>query len=50
MATIGDLVIGLIRQSSYPKIAVTIWKIKHDPHLLLCVMSLLAPTTMGFAL
>jgi hypothetical protein len=38
MATLRNLVIGLIRQVSYPKIAATIRKIRNDPHLLLSIL------------
>ena len=40
MATLRNLVIGLIRQAGYPKIAATIRKIRNDPRLLFSVMGL----------
>ena len=40
MATLRNLAVGLIRQAGYTKIAETIRKIKHDPHLLLTVLGL----------
>jgi len=40
MATLRNLVIGLIRQAGYTKIAATIRKIKHDPPLLLTILGL----------
>jgi len=40
MATLRNLVIGLIRQAGYTKIAATIRKIKHDPALLIAVLGL----------
>jgi predicted transposase YbfD/YdcC len=40
MATLRNLVIGLIRQAGYMKIAATIRKIKTDPHLLFRILGL----------
>jgi predicted transposase YbfD/YdcC len=40
MATLRNLVIGLIRQAGYTKIAATIRKIRNDPHLLLTILGL----------
>jgi len=40
MATLRNLVIGLIRQAGYTRIAATIRKIKNDPHLLLTILGL----------
>ncbi len=40
MATLRNLATGLIRQAGYRRIAATIRKIKHDPHLLLAVLGL----------
>jgi hypothetical protein len=40
MATLRNLVIGLIRQAGYTKIAATIRKIRNDPHLLLSILGL----------
>jgi hypothetical protein len=40
MATLRNLVIGLIRQAGYTKIAATIRKIKTDPRLLLRILGL----------
>jgi predicted transposase YbfD/YdcC len=40
MATLRNLVIGLIRQAGYTKIAATIRKIKHDPALLIAILGL----------
>jgi predicted transposase YbfD/YdcC len=40
MATLRNLVIGLIRQSGYTKIAATIRKIRRDPRLLFRIMGL----------
>ncbi len=40
MATLRNLVIGLIRQAGYTKIAAAIRKIKHDPALLIAVLGL----------
>ncbi|MDN5860286.1 MAG: ISAs1 family transposase [Pseudonocardia sp.] len=40
MATLRNLVIGLIRQEGYTRIAATIRQIRHDPHLLLTVLGL----------
>jgi predicted transposase YbfD/YdcC len=42
MATIRNLVIGLIRQAGYTKIAATIRRIKNDPRLLLRLLGLQA--------
>jgi len=39
-ATLRNLAVGLIRQAGYTKIAETIRKIKHDPHLLLTILGL----------
>jgi predicted transposase YbfD/YdcC len=43
MATLRNLVIGLIRQAGHTRIAATIRKIKNDPHLIYALMGL--PTT-----
>ena len=40
MATLRNLVIGLIRQAGYTRIAPTIRKIRNDPHLLLTILGL----------
>lgn len=40
MATLRNLAIGLIRQAGHTKIADTIRKIKHDPHLPLAILGL----------
>jgi predicted transposase YbfD/YdcC len=40
MATIRNLVIGLLRQAGYTKIAATIRKIKHNPQLLYTILGL----------
>ncbi len=40
MATLRNLAIGLIRLAGHLKIAATIRKIKHDPHLLLAILGL----------
>ena len=40
MATLRNLVIGLIRQADHTKIAATIRKIKHSPALLLAILGL----------
>jgi predicted transposase YbfD/YdcC len=40
MATIRNLVIGLIRQAGYTKIAATIRRIRNDPRLLLSILGL----------
>jgi predicted transposase YbfD/YdcC len=40
MATLRNLVIGLIRQAGYTKIAATIRRVKNDPHLLLTLLCL----------
>ena len=40
MATIRNLVIGLIRQAGYTKIAATIRRIKNDPRLLFRLLGL----------
>jgi len=40
MATLRNLVIGLIRQAGYTKIAATIRKVRSDPHLLLTLLGL----------
>ena len=40
MATLRNLVIGLIRQSGHTKIAATIRKVRNDPHLLLTLLGL----------
>lgn len=40
MATLRNLVIGLIRQAGYTKIAATIRTIRNDPHLLLTILGL----------
>jgi len=38
MATLRNLAIGLIRQAGHTKIAATIRKLRHDPHLLLTIL------------
>lgn len=40
MATFRNLVIGLVRQAGYTKIAATVRKIRHSPHLLLAILGL----------
>jgi predicted transposase YbfD/YdcC len=40
MATLRNLAIGLIRQAGHTRIAATIRKIKHDPHLIYALMGL----------
>jgi predicted transposase YbfD/YdcC len=40
MVTLRNLVIGLIRQAGYTKIAATIRRIRYDPHLLLTILGL----------
>jgi Transposase DDE domain len=40
MATLRNLVIGLIRQAGYTRIAATLRKIRNDPHLLLTILGL----------
>jgi predicted transposase YbfD/YdcC len=40
MATLRNLVIGLIRQAGHTRIAATIRKIRHDPHLIHTLMGL----------
>jgi hypothetical protein len=40
MATIRNLVLGLLRQAGYTKIAATIRKIKHNPQLLYTILGL----------
>ena len=40
MATLRNLVIGLIRQAGYTKIAATIRKVRSDPLLLLTLLGL----------
>lgn len=40
MATLRNLVIGLIRQAGHTRIAATIRKIRHHPHLLLTILGL----------
>jgi hypothetical protein len=40
MATLRNLVIGLIRQAGYRKIAATIRKIRNDPCLLFTILGL----------
>jgi len=40
MATLRNLTIGLIRQAGYTKIAASIRRIRHDPHLLLTILGL----------
>lgn len=47
MATLRNLVIGLIRQAGHTRIAATIRKIKNDPHLIYALMGL--PTTSQLA-
>ncbi len=44
MATLRNLVLGLIRQAGYTKIAATIRKIKHDTALLLAILGLKKPS------
>jgi predicted transposase YbfD/YdcC len=43
MATLRNLVIGLVRQAGHTRIAATIRKIKNDPHLIYALMGI--PTT-----
>lgn len=43
MATIRNLVIGLLRQAGHTKIAATIRKIKHNPQLLYPILGLQPP-------
>jgi predicted transposase YbfD/YdcC len=43
MATLRNLVIGLIRQAGHTRIAATIRKIKHSPHLIYAFMDLPRP-------
>jgi hypothetical protein len=40
MATLRNVVIGLIRQAGHTKIAATIRKVRNDPHLLLTLLGL----------
>jgi len=40
MVTLRNLALGLIRQAGHTKIAATLRKIKHDPHLLLTILGL----------
>ena len=40
MATLRNLVIGLIRHAGYTRIAATVRKIRNDPALLLAVLGL----------
>jgi hypothetical protein len=40
MATLRNLVIGLIRQAGYTKIAATIRRIRNNPRLLITIMGL----------
>jgi len=40
MVTLRNLAIGLIRQAGHTKIAATLRKIKHDPHLILAILGL----------
>ncbi len=40
MITLRNLAIGLIRQAGHTKIAATIRKLRHDPHLLLTILGL----------
>ena len=40
MVTLRNLAVGLIRQAGYTKIAATIRRLKHDPHLLLTILGL----------
>ncbi len=40
MATLRNLVIGLIRQAGYTKIAATIRKIRNNPHLIFTILNL----------
>ena len=44
MVTLHNLVLGLIRQAGYTKIAATIRKIKHDTALLLAILGLKTPS------
>ena len=44
MATLRNLVLGLIRQAGYTRIAATIRKIKHDTALLLAILGLKNPS------
>ena len=44
MATLRNLAIGLIRQAAYIKIAATIRKIRHNPALLIAILSLKNPS------
>jgi predicted transposase YbfD/YdcC len=43
MTTLRNLVIGLIRQAGYTRIAATIRQIRSDPHLLLAILGLRQP-------
>jgi hypothetical protein len=40
MVTLRNLAIGLVRQAGHTKIAATLRKIKHDPHLILAILGL----------
>ncbi len=40
MITLRNLAVGLIRQAGHTKIAATIRRLKHDPHLLLTILGL----------
>jgi hypothetical protein len=40
MATLRNLVIGLIRQAGHTKIATTIRRVRHNPRLILTIMDL----------
>jgi hypothetical protein len=42
MATLRNLMIGLLRQAGYTRIAATIRKIRNDPHLLLTILGLVS--------
>jgi predicted transposase YbfD/YdcC len=48
MATLRNLIIGLIRQAGHTRIAATIRKIKNDPHLIYALMGI--PTTSKLAI
>jgi len=38
MVTLRNLAVGLIRQAGHTKIAATIRKLRHNPHLLLAIL------------
>jgi hypothetical protein len=40
MATLRNLVIGLIRQAGHTKIAATIRRIRNNPHLIFAILGL----------